>query len=533
MCTESFLIYCLWIDVFTEWLSLWIDVFTEWISLWIDVFTEWNSLWIDVFTEWLSLWIDVLTFTEWNSLWIDVFTEWLSLWIDLFTEWYSLWIDVFTEWLSLWIDLFTEWYSLWIDVFTEWLSLWIDLFTEWYSLWIDVFIEWLSLWIDLFTEWLSLWIDTSIEWYSLWIDVFIEWLTLWIDVLWIDTSTEWLSLWINVFIEWLSVWIDVFIEWLSLWIDVFIHWLILWIDVFIESLSIWINVFTEWLSVWIDVFIEWLRLWIDNKEENVILEQLIPELENAIHGRNDSDAYTDPQGSVIGLAIARKLAQDGAKVVVSSRKQVNVEKAVQNLKSENLEVTGVVCHVGKSQDRTNLIQTALTEYGGVDILVSNAAQNPFFGNILDVKRGGGSIVIVSSIGGYNPSNVIGPYSVSKTALLGLTKALVHQLSPLNIRVNGIAPGLIKTRFSEAIWRTDEAKKLSESMIPIRRIGEPQECAGIVAFLVSDEASYINGENIIVAGGIPARLTADERVISVKEVEKGKFCDKLDFIYRTN
>lgn len=235
----------------------------------------------------------------------------------------------------------------------------------------------------------------------------------------------------------------------------------------------------------------------------------------------------------IGLAIARKLAQDGAKVVVSSRKQVNVEKAVQNLKSENFEVTGEVCHVGKSQDRTNLIQTALTEYGGVDILVSNAAQNPFFGNILDCtetqwdkifetnvkatfllvkeivphikERGGGSIVIVSSIGGYNPSNVIGPYSVSKTALLGLTKALVHQLSPLNIRVNGIAPGLIKTRFSEAIWRTDEAKKLSESMIPLRRIGEPQECAGIVAFLVSDEASYINGENIIVAGGIPARL----------------------------
>lgn len=235
----------------------------------------------------------------------------------------------------------------------------------------------------------------------------------------------------------------------------------------------------------------------------------------------------------IGFAIARRLGQDGAKVMVSSRKQKNVDEAVKKLKAENLDVTGTVCHVGKGDDRKNLIDKTVSTYGGIDILVSNAGQNPFFGNILDcteeqwdkifdtnvkstfllVKetvphiqaRGGGSIIIVSSITGYNPSKVLGPYSVSKTALLGLTKALVHQLTPLNIRVNGIAPGIIKTRFSEALWVSDGAREMTEAMVPMKRLGEPHECAGIVSFLASDDASYVNGENILITGGIEARL----------------------------
>ncbi|OWF48175.1 Dehydrogenase/reductase SDR family member 4 [Mizuhopecten yessoensis] len=234
----------------------------------------------------------------------------------------------------------------------------------------------------------------------------------------------------------------------------------------------------------------------------------------------------------IGYAIAERLAQDGAKVVISSRKQTNVDAAVKKLKSQKLDVVGVVCHVGKKEDRENLVATAIEKYGGIDIFVSNAAVNPFFGPILDVsmlrllifdinvktafllckdivphmqKRGGGSIILVSSIGGYEPSALMGPYSVSKTAVLGLKKALVHQLSPMNIRVNCLAPGLIKTRFSEALWKDPDNMKLATQNIKLGRIGKPEECAGIVSFLSSDDASFITDETIKVSGGASSQL----------------------------
>ncbi|XP_069113461.1 dehydrogenase/reductase SDR family member 4-like [Argopecten irradians] len=235
----------------------------------------------------------------------------------------------------------------------------------------------------------------------------------------------------------------------------------------------------------------------------------------------------------IGYAIAEKLAQEGAKVVVSSRKQKNVDAAVEKLKSQNLDIVGVVCHVGKPEDRDRLVTTAVERYGGIDIFVSNAAVNPHFGPLLDCpesawdkifdinvkttfllckaivphmqKRGGGSIILVSSTGGYEPSAVLGPYSVSKTAVLGLKKALANQLSSMNIRVNCLAPGLIKTRFSEAIWQDPNTLKSVTQNIKLGRIGEPRECGGIVAFLASDEASFITDETIVVSGGSYSRL----------------------------
>ncbi|XP_060081846.1 dehydrogenase/reductase SDR family member 4-like [Ylistrum balloti] len=237
----------------------------------------------------------------------------------------------------------------------------------------------------------------------------------------------------------------------------------------------------------------------------------------------------------IGYAIAERLAKDGAKVVVSSRKQANVDAAVNKLKSQNLDVVGVVCHVGKQEDRERLVTTAMDQYGGIDIFVANAAVNPYFGPILsnkmhvfsffqifDInvkttfllckaivpymqKRGGGSIILVSSTGAYDPSAIIGPYGVSKTALLGLKKALVHQLSPMNIRVNCLAPGLIKTRFSEAIWKDPNNLKIVSQGIKLGRIGEPHECAGIVSFLASDDASYITDETVMVSGGANSQL----------------------------
>ncbi|KAL4235155.1 Dehydrogenase/reductase SDR member 2 [Mactra antiquata] len=235
----------------------------------------------------------------------------------------------------------------------------------------------------------------------------------------------------------------------------------------------------------------------------------------------------------IGLAIARRLGQDGAKVMVSSRKQDNVDRTVAELKDEKLEVSGMVCHAGKPEDRTKLIEQTVSEFGGIDILVSNAAANPAFGPMLDTteaawdkifdtnikaafflckdivpymeKRGGGSVVFVSSFAGYTPMEFLGPYSVSKTALIGLTKALVPQLSGLNIRVNCVAPGVIKTKFSEQLWKNPAVSKMVMQMIPQKRIGEPHEVAGLISFLSSDDASYITGETTLVTGGIPGRL----------------------------
>ncbi|XP_026480566.1 dehydrogenase/reductase SDR family member 4-like [Ctenocephalides felis] len=235
----------------------------------------------------------------------------------------------------------------------------------------------------------------------------------------------------------------------------------------------------------------------------------------------------------IGFAIAKRLGVEGAKVVVSSRKSKNVESAVSTLLKEGLDAHGVVCHVSKAEDRKALYDQAVQKYGGIDILVSNAAVNPTVGHVLqcdeqswdkifDVnvkssfllakevlpylrKRGGGSIVFVSSIAGLQPFPILGAYSVSKTALFGLTKAASHDLASENIRVNCIAPGIVKTKFSSALHESETAKEAALMNVPMRRLADPSEMSGVVAFLVSDDASYITGETLVAAGGMPSRL----------------------------
>nr|XP_046237481.1 dehydrogenase/reductase SDR family member 4 [Scatophagus argus] len=235
----------------------------------------------------------------------------------------------------------------------------------------------------------------------------------------------------------------------------------------------------------------------------------------------------------IGLATAQALGRRGAHVVVSSRRQANVDKAVALLQSQSIQVTGTTCNVGKGEDREKLVQMTLEQCGGIDILVSNAAVNPFFGNTLDCteeiwdkilsvnvksavlmtklvvphmeKRGGGNVIYVSSVAGYQPIKALGPYSVSKTALLGLTRVLAPELAPSNIRVNCVAPGIIKTHFSSAFWQNEDAMDEFKKNLSIKRIGEPEEIGGVIAFLCSDEASYITGETITVTGGISCRL----------------------------
>ncbi|XP_006809397.1 dehydrogenase/reductase SDR family member 4 [Neolamprologus brichardi] len=235
----------------------------------------------------------------------------------------------------------------------------------------------------------------------------------------------------------------------------------------------------------------------------------------------------------IGLAAAQALGKRGAHVVVSSRRQANVDKAVALLQSQSIQVTGTTCNVGKGEDREKLVQMTLDRCGAIDILVSNAAVNPFFGNIMDSteevwdkildvnvksaflmtklvaphmeKRGGGNVIFVSSVAGYQPMQALGPYSVSKTALLGLTRALAPELAQSNIRVNCVAPGIIKTRFSSALWQNEGIADEFKKQLCIKRVGEPEEIGGVIAFLCSKEASYITGETITVTGGMNCRL----------------------------
>lgn len=234
----------------------------------------------------------------------------------------------------------------------------------------------------------------------------------------------------------------------------------------------------------------------------------------------------------IGFAIARRLAREGAKVIVSSRKAKNVEDATKKLTDEGLNVTGLVCHVGKTDDRQKLFDAA-QKLGGLDILVSNAAVNPEVGGVLDCsestwdkifevnvkssfllakealpllrKSKSGRIIFISSIAGFQPFSLLGAYSVSKTSLLGLVKAASAQLASENITVNSICPGIIETKFSSAITEEGAARDEALSQIPSRRLGQPDEVSGAVAFLASEDGSYVTGENIVVGGGMASRL----------------------------
>jgi len=191
-----------------------------------------------------------------------------------------------------------------------------------------------------------------------------------------------------------------------------------------------------------------------------------------------------------------------------------------------------VCNVDTSEARAKLIASAVAKFGRIDILVSNVAVNPTFGEMLEttdektwdkifdvnvkshfflIKEAvphmpkGSSITLVSSYAGFTPNPFLGAYSVSKTALLGLTKVLSHTLGARGIRINCIAPGLIKTKFSSALWKTDGVSEKHVEGQPIKRLGEPEDCAGAVSFFASSSASYVTGETMVIGGGLQSRL----------------------------
>ncbi len=230
----------------------------------------------------------------------------------------------------------------------------------------------------------------------------------------------------------------------------------------------------------------------------------------------------------IGLAIAKGFLESGANVTIASRKQENVDSAVAELgNTEN--VLGVAAHVGKSEDRERMINAAEDRFGSVDVLVNNAGTNPFYGNIVEAEEwawdktmdvnlkapymlsvglgkkmmasGGGSIINIASVAGLRASTNQGIYSVTKCALIMLTKVLARDMGHSGVRTNAILPGLIKTELSRALWENEDILARTVRAASLGRIGEVDELIGAAVFLASDAGSYTSGAVIQVDGGM--------------------------------
>ena len=232
----------------------------------------------------------------------------------------------------------------------------------------------------------------------------------------------------------------------------------------------------------------------------------------------------------IGLAIAAALAEHGCKVVISSRKQDACDEVAHAINAQHGEGTAiaVAASISDKDALQNLVDETRRQFGRIDVLVCNAASNPYYGpmagisdeqfrKILDnnvianhwlismvapemLERGEGSIVIVSSIGGLTSSTVIGAYNISKAADFQLARNLAAEFGPKGVRVNCIAPGLIKTDFARALWENPDTLKAVTRATPLRRIGEPHEIAGAAVFLASPASTFMTGQTMVVDGG---------------------------------
>lgn len=234
----------------------------------------------------------------------------------------------------------------------------------------------------------------------------------------------------------------------------------------------------------------------------------------------------------IGRAIATRMAEAGAKVVVSSRKADVCEAVAAEINKHHArdggEAISVPCHVGQREQLQTLVDTTLDKWGKITTLVPNAASNPYHGpsagipesaldKILDtnvrsvhflchmvlphmVERKDGSITIIASIAGLKGTKDLGAYAISKVAEHQIARNLAVEYGPHNVRVNAIAPGLIKTDFAKALWTDPERLERVSSALPMRRIGEPDEIAGATMFLSSRAAAYITGQVLQVCGG---------------------------------
>ncbi|MGZ3402976.1 MAG: SDR family oxidoreductase [Phenylobacterium sp.] len=231
----------------------------------------------------------------------------------------------------------------------------------------------------------------------------------------------------------------------------------------------------------------------------------------------------------IGKAIAEQMAAHGAKVVISSRKAGPCEEVAAAINARSAgHAIAVPANISSKDDLQRLMDETRKAFGKIDILVCNAASNPYYGSQLDIsddafnkilsnniiannwmiqmvtpemrERKDGAVIIVSSIGGLRGSEVIGAYCISKAADMQLARNLARELGPSNIRVNCIAPGLVKTDFAKALWDTPAGEERASSGTPLRRLGEPDDLAGIAVYLGSRAGAWTTGQTFVVDGG---------------------------------
>jgi len=230
----------------------------------------------------------------------------------------------------------------------------------------------------------------------------------------------------------------------------------------------------------------------------------------------------------IGEAIAKALARQGAEVVVSSRKQAACDEVAAAIVAAGGKAHAIACHIGDMNALAALFTEVQSRHGRLDVLVNNAATNPYYGHILDTDlgafqktvdvnvrgyffasvlggrmmraSGGGSIINVASVNAVRPGPMQGIYSVTKGAVLNMTKAFARECGADGIRCNAILPGLIRTRFAGALLSDEKQLEHYVAGNPLRRVGEPQDLAGAAVFLASDASSYVTGEFLVVDGG---------------------------------
>jgi len=231
----------------------------------------------------------------------------------------------------------------------------------------------------------------------------------------------------------------------------------------------------------------------------------------------------------IGKSIAEEMARAGAKVAVSSRKAEACEQVRSEFEKQGYEVLAQPCNVSRKEELQALVDATRERWGRIDIAVSNAASNPYYGPLAEIpddafdkifannvksvlwlagmtlpgmaELGGGSYITIGSIGGLRASTVIGAYGMSKAADHHLVRNLAAEWGPKNVRVNAIAPGLIRTDFARALWEDEKRRRAREAETPLRRLGEPQDIGAIAVFLSSAAAAFITGQVIVADGGV--------------------------------
>ena len=231
----------------------------------------------------------------------------------------------------------------------------------------------------------------------------------------------------------------------------------------------------------------------------------------------------------IGRAIAERFAQRGARVVISSRDAGACAAVAAEIVAAGGEALAVAAHVGKREQLENLVERTAAAWGGIDLLVCNAAVNPYYGPLsgigdeawdrimngnvrsalwlanlafpLMAQCGGGSAIFLSSVAGLSGSAAIGAYAVSKTALIGLARSLAVEWGPRGIRVNALAPGIVKTDFAKALWDDPEIAEPTIRRAALRRLGEPDDVAGAAVFLAARASAYVTGQTIVIDGGV--------------------------------